>query len=83
MDFPIHIDTISMDLSILHFKRSQLEISKFQYISVLKIFFIFANIGADPVFTVCQSTCLQVSRIEKTYAVSDPALSLKWGKSQG
>ena len=28
MDFPIHIDTISMDLSFLYFKGSQVEISK-------------------------------------------------------
>ena len=29
MDFSIHIDTIRMDLSILYFKGSQVEISKF------------------------------------------------------
>ena len=28
MDFPIHIDTISMGLSIVHFKGSQVEFSK-------------------------------------------------------
>ena len=28
MDFPIHIDIISMDLSILYFKESQVRISK-------------------------------------------------------
>ena len=34
MDYPIHIDTTSMDLSILYFKVSQIKISKFKYISV-------------------------------------------------
>ena len=29
MDFPIHVDTISMDLSILYLKGSQVEFSKF------------------------------------------------------
>ena len=29
MDYPIHIDTISMDLSILYFMGSQVEISVF------------------------------------------------------
>ena len=33
MDFLIHIDTISMDMSILYFKGSQDEICTFQYIS--------------------------------------------------
>ena len=43
MDFPLHIDTISMDLSILHFKGSQVELSNLS----LKIVFILAN-SADP-----------------------------------
>ena len=34
MDYPIHIDTTSMDLSILYFKVSQVKISKFSCISV-------------------------------------------------
>ena len=42
MDFPIHIDTISTDLSILYFNGSHVKISKF-----LNIFFILAN-SADP-----------------------------------
>ena len=31
MDFPINIDTISMDLSVLYFKGSQVKISRFYY----------------------------------------------------
>ena len=34
VDFPIHIDTISMDLSILYFKGSQVKNSKILHISV-------------------------------------------------
>ena len=37
MDFPIQIDTTSMGLSILHFKRSLVEFSKFWCISVLEV----------------------------------------------
>ena len=78
MNFPIYIDTISMDMSILYFTGSLVKIS---------IFFILAN-SADPdemlhyvafhlglhclpimqhfiwVCTVCQSTCLQLSRMK-------------------
>ena len=43
MDFPIQIDTISMEFSVLYFKGSQVKNSKFKYISVLKIIFILAN----------------------------------------
>ena len=39
MDFPIHIYTISMDLSILYFKGTQVEIVKFQYIFFPEDFF--------------------------------------------
>ena len=34
MEFPINIDTISMELSILHFKGPQVKISTFSYIYV-------------------------------------------------
>ena len=47
---PIHIDTISMDLFILYFKGSLVDISKFLYIHVflsLHIAFILAY-SADP-----------------------------------
>ena len=36
MDFPIHIDAISMDLSILHFKGSHSEFSQLWRISALE-----------------------------------------------
>ena len=44
MDFPIHIDTVSMDLSILYFKWSHVKI--LLYFS-LNIVFIL-TISADP-----------------------------------
>ena len=34
MDFPIHIDTISMGLPIVQFKGSHVEFSKFWYFTV-------------------------------------------------
>ena len=34
MDFPIHIDTISMDLSILYFKGPKVEVFEFYNIFV-------------------------------------------------
>ena len=45
MDFPIHIDTISMGLPIVYFKGSQVEFSKLQYdvFLSLKIVLIIAN----------------------------------------
>ena len=43
MDFPIHIDTIRMGLSISHFKESQVEFSKLWCISVPEGFLILAN----------------------------------------
>ena len=47
MDFPIHIDTISMGLPILYFKESQVKNLNFNIYLSLKVFFIFAN-SADP-----------------------------------
>ena len=41
MDFPIHINTISMDLSILYFKGTQVKITNFNTFLYLKI--ILAN----------------------------------------
>ena len=46
MNFPIHVDTISTDLSILYFKGQQGEFSGFQYNFVLE-HCILAN-GTDP-----------------------------------
>ena len=45
MDFPIHIDTISMGLPIVHFKGSQVEF--YNAILSLKVILILAN-SADP-----------------------------------
>ena len=47
MDFPIHIDTISMGQPILHFKRSQVESLNFEVFLSLKVVLILAN-SADP-----------------------------------
>ena len=46
MDFPIHIDTISMGLPTLYFKGLHVVISKLRCIS-MKFFYILAN-SADP-----------------------------------
>ena len=43
MDYPIHIDTISMELSILYFKGLSVKISKNYAFLSLKIVFILAN----------------------------------------
>ena len=44
VDFPIHIDTMGMDLSILCFKGSLVKLSKLLYILSLKIFcFVLPN----------------------------------------
>ena len=75
MDFPIHIDTISMGLPIVYLKGSQVDCSKLHLYDVqvflsLKVVLILAN-SADPdemlhlVFTVYQSTCLGVSSIQR------------------
>ena len=48
MDFPIHIDTISMDLSILYFKGHRSKFLKIEHISVPEdCFYLMAN-SADP-----------------------------------
>ena len=66
MDFPIYIDKISMDLSILYLTGHSLKNIYFNIFLSLKNVFILVN-SADPdemppyfiwVFTVCQSTCL-------------------------
>ena len=41
--FFIHIDTISIDVSILYLKMSQVKISKFFMFLSMKIVFVFAN----------------------------------------
>ena len=75
MDYPIHIDTISMCLSILYYKGSHVKIYKVNLFLSPKIVFILAN-SADPdemphfaafiwVITVCQSSCLPVSRMKR------------------
>ena len=44
MDYPIHIDMISMDLSIWYFKRLPVKnVYKMMYFLSLKIIFILAN----------------------------------------
>ena len=43
----VYVDRISIELSILHFKGSQIEITKLLRISVTNICFIFAN-SANP-----------------------------------
>ena len=52
MDFPKHI---------LSLKGSQVEITKFWYISVPENVFILSN-SEDP--DVCESTCLRVSKMK-------------------
>ena len=47
MDYPIHTDTIRMELSILYFKGLSVKISKNDAFLSLKIVFILAN-SADP-----------------------------------
>ena len=47
MDFPIHIDTISMDLPIVYFEESKVEFSKLRCFLSMKDFLILAN-SADP-----------------------------------
>ena len=75
MDYPIHIDTIRMELSLFYFKELQVKISIKSCISVPEDCFILAN-SADSdemppyavfhlVFTVCQSTCLPISRMKR------------------
>ena len=69
MDYPMHVDRIRMELPILYFKGSQVEISKLQRISVIKICFSLQIVGTLMkycimlhfiwVFTVFQSTCSQ------------------------
>ena len=47
MDFPIHIDTISMGLPIVYFKGSQVEFSNVYVFRSLKVVIIRAN-RVDP-----------------------------------
>ena len=47
MDFPIHIDTIRMELPIVYFKGSQVDISKSWCVLFLKIVLVLAN-SVDP-----------------------------------
>ena len=47
MDYPIHIDTISVYLSNLYFEGSQVKILDFDVFLSLKIVFILAN-SANP-----------------------------------
>ena len=80
MDYPIHTDTISMELSISYFMGSQVKISIKNYAPLSqKIVFILAN-STDPdilvftvcerdpdilVFTVCENTFFIVSRMKR------------------
>ena len=74
MDFPIYIDTTSMELSILYLKGFPVKSYLiFMYMYFCPTFFFFIANSADPdemphfiwVFTVCQSTCLLVSRMQR------------------
>ena len=47
MEFPIYIDEISMGLSIVYFKESQVDFSKSCCISALKVVLIIAS-GVNP-----------------------------------
>ena len=47
MDFPIHIDTISMGMSIVYFKGSLVEFSKLSLYLSLEVVLILAK-SADP-----------------------------------
>ena len=72
MDYPIHIDAISMELSILYFKGLPVKI----FYKLLKIVLVSAN-SADTdemppklafhiwVFTIWQCPCLPVSRMKR------------------
>ena len=71
MDFPIHIDGISMGMSILYFKRLHVKVLNQDAFLSLKITFILTNSAETDempyavfhwIFTVCQSNCLAVSR---------------------
>ena len=68
MDFPPHIDTLSMGLPILSFKGSKVELRSYDIFLSLKVVLILAN-NADLhfiwVFTVCQSTHLGVPSIQR------------------
>ena len=48
MDFPIHVDTMSMGLSIVYFKGSQLKFSKVWCVSVSESCFIFNSKQCRP-----------------------------------
>ena len=69
MDFPIHIDTISRGLSIVYFKASQVDLSKSGCISVPERCFNLSKqcilLQVIWVYTVCQSTHLGVSSIQR------------------
>ena len=47
MDFPVHIDTVSMGLPIMYFKRSQVEFLIYDVFLSLKVVFILVN-SSDP-----------------------------------
>ena len=70
-----------MELSVLYFKGSHVDISKLRSIYIIKIFcnltllfFYFFW-----VFTVCKSACLPVSRIKRVNALltGDPEKDIK------
>ena len=77
MDFPILIDTVSMVLSIVYFKGSHVEFLYYNVFLSLKVVLIVGN-SADPeemlhsfwVFTICQSTRLGVSTLQRVNSVS-------------
>ena len=74
MEYPKHIDTISLGSPFCVLRGHRLKFLNYDEFMLLKIFFIQAS-SADPdecfmrhfiwVFTVCQSTCLSVSAMKK------------------
>ena len=81
-DYPIHIDAMSMELSILYFKGLSLKILQNDVFLSMKIVFILSY-NEMPFLvafylgpTVCQSTCLPVSRMKRVEIESHQKLKL-------
>ena len=72
MKYPIPIDTIHIEKSILYSKGLPVKISikMVNYLFLEIVFFFFANSGDTDfiwVFTICKSTCLPVSRMKRDH----------------
>ena len=69
MDLPIQINTMKIGVATIYYKGSQVEISKLLCISVPEDFIVHAlSWHFILVFTVCQSTPLRVSNIQRVNA---------------